>query len=138
MINPKLNIKKASREQGHKCMNNKFGQRNQPNIKTTLAKNNTRVLSLLMFFETINNPKKALKVLSCVIYKITSNNVFIGYLAFEYIFKVNYLLVLEGSLNTKKKLWQNIRNWNFRFVNELNVLSWIFEKQKLCCHIGIY
>ena len=52
MINPKLNINKAFREQVHKCMNNTFGPSNQPFIRSTLAKNNTRVLALLMFYET--------------------------------------------------------------------------------------
>ena len=62
-------------------MNNKFGPSTQPFIKAILAKNNTRVLALLMFYETRKNPKKAFKVLSCVIYKIISNYVFIDYLA---------------------------------------------------------
>ena len=52
-------------------------------IRTILAKNNTRVLTLLMFYETRNNPKKAFKVLSCVIYKIISTYVCIDYLASE-------------------------------------------------------
>ena len=59
MINPTLNIKKSLIEQVNKCMKNTFGAITQPNIRTILSKNNTRVLALLMFYETINNPKKA-------------------------------------------------------------------------------
>ena len=44
MINKKLNINKAFREQLHKCMNNKFGPITQPHIRSTLSKKNTRVL----------------------------------------------------------------------------------------------
>ena len=55
----------------------------QPYIKTILAKNKTILLVLLMFYETRQNPKKVFKVLSCVIYTIISNYVFIDYLACE-------------------------------------------------------
>ena len=48
-----------------------------------MSKNNTRVLALLMFYETRKNPKKFSKVLSCVIYKIISNYVCIDYLCYE-------------------------------------------------------
>ena len=83
MINLKFNINKEFREQFHKCMNNTFGPITQPYIKATLAKNNRRMLALLMFYETINNPKKAFKVSSCVIYTIIINYVCIDYLALE-------------------------------------------------------
>ena len=68
MINPTLNINKAVREKVNECIKTTFGSITQPNIKTILAKNKTRVLALLMFYETRNNPKKVFKVLSCVIY----------------------------------------------------------------------
>ena len=64
-------------------MKTTFGTITQPHIRTILAKNNTIVLALLMFYETRNNPKKAFKVLSCVIYKIISTYVCIDYLASE-------------------------------------------------------
>ena len=64
-------------------MNNKFGPSTQPSIRSTLSKNNTRVLELLMFYETIKNPKEAFKVLSCVIYSIINNYVCIDYIACE-------------------------------------------------------
>ena len=68
MINPKLNIKKAFIEQVNKGMNTTFGEITQPHIRSTLEKNKTRVLTLLIFYETRKNPKKAFRVLSCVIY----------------------------------------------------------------------
>ena len=83
MINKKLNINKSFIKQGHKCMNNTFAPRTQPFIKTTLSKKKTRVLAILIFYETRKNPKKAFKVLSCVIYKIFSNSICIDYLACE-------------------------------------------------------
>ena len=52
MINPKLNINKAFRKQVNKCMNNTFGAITHAHIKTTLAESKTRVLALLMFYET--------------------------------------------------------------------------------------
>ena len=55
----------------------------QPRISKILAKNNTIVLALLMFYETRKNPKKFFKVLSCVIYRIISKYFYIYYLASE-------------------------------------------------------
>ena len=52
MINTGLNVKKAFREQVEKCMLTKFGEITQPFIISTLTKNNTRVLALIMFYET--------------------------------------------------------------------------------------
>ena len=64
-------------------MNNTFGPITQTYIKSTSAKNNTRVLALLMFYESRNDPKKYFKVLSCVVYTIISNYACIDYLAYE-------------------------------------------------------
>ena len=55
----------------------------QPHIKITLEKKKTRVLELLIFYETRQNTKKAFNVLSCVIYTIISNCVCIDYLYCE-------------------------------------------------------
>ena len=81
MINPNLNINKALREQVDKCMNTKFGPITQSHIRATSEKNKTRVLELLMSYETRKNTKKAFRVLSCVIYTIIKNYVCIDYLA---------------------------------------------------------
>ena len=68
-------------------MNTKFGEITKPHIIITLEKNNTRVLALLLFYETrADNPNKTFRVLSCVIYKIIINYVCIDYLACEYIY----------------------------------------------------
>ena len=83
MINPRFNINKAFREQVDKCMNNIFGSITQPFIRYTLAKNDTRVLAILMFYETRKNTKKYFKVFSCVIYTIINNYVCIDYLVCE-------------------------------------------------------
>ena len=51
-----------------------FGEITQPFIKTILSKNNTRVLALIMFYETRgDNLKKYFIVLSCVVYSIIKN-----------------------------------------------------------------
>ena len=82
MINTCLNVNKAFREKVEKCMYTTFGEITQPFIKATLAKNNTSVLALIMFDETISdNPKKYFMVLSCVIYITIKNYVCIDYLA---------------------------------------------------------
>ena len=86
-------------------MNTTFGPITQPFIRSTLAKKKTTVLELLMFYETINNPKKYFKVLRCVIYTIINNYVCINYLACE-AKKICELPVGSGGffLSMKKKL----------------------------------
>ena len=66
-----------------KCTKTKFGAITQHHNITILANNNTRVLELLMFYDTRNKLKKVFKVLSFVIYTIIGNYVFIDYLACE-------------------------------------------------------
>ena len=67
-----------------KCIKTTFGPITQPHIRATLSKNKTKVLSLLIFYETrAYNPKKYFKVLSCVIYTIIKNYVCIKYLSFQ-------------------------------------------------------
>ena len=58
----------------------------QPFIKTTQLKNNTRVLALIMIYETISD-KISYIVLSCIIYTTIKNYVYIDYLACQYCFK---------------------------------------------------
>ena len=60
----------------------KFGEITQHFIKTTLLKNNTRVLELILFYEKIPG-KIVYRVLSCVIYTIIKNYVCIDYLYFK-------------------------------------------------------
>ena len=62
-------------------MHTTFGEITQPFIKPTLSKNNTRVLALIKFYETVgDNPKKYFRLLSCVIYTIIKKYVFIYYI----------------------------------------------------------
>ena len=69
MINPNFNINKPFREKVEKCMKTTFGIITQPFIRSILQKKKTRVLALLMFYET--RPENiAYRVLSCIIYNI--------------------------------------------------------------------
>ena len=58
-----------------------FDEITQPFIKATFSKNDTSVLEIIMFYETrAENPKKAFRVLSYVIYTIIKYYVYIYYL----------------------------------------------------------
>ena len=57
------------------------------------------MLALLMFYETRKNPEKDFRVLSFVIYTITSNYVYVDYLARE-----SKQLSQGGVLKLRKKL----------------------------------
>ena len=61
-------------------MKNTFGAITQLFIRTALFKNKTRVLLLLMFYET-RAKKIFYRLLSCIIYTIIKNYVCINYLA---------------------------------------------------------
>ena len=77
-------------------------------------------------------------MLSCVIYKIISNYACIDYLAREYFFLSELPIGFEAGLKHRNKSYdKNIGNWNYRFVNELDVLSWLFEEHKSCCQIKV-
>ena len=80
MIDPGSTVNKTFREKVEKCMLTTFGKITQPFIKSTLSKNNTCVLSLIMFYET-SADKIAHRVLSFFIYTIIKNYVCIDYLA---------------------------------------------------------
>ena len=80
MINPYFNVNKSPREKVERFMYNIFGEITQPFIKATLAKNNTRVLELIIFYETRADEKYYI-VLSCVIYSIIKNYVCIDYIS---------------------------------------------------------
>ena len=60
MINLTLSVDKAFKDQGTKCMKTKFGAMNQPQTSKILWKKK-RVLALIMFYETRQNPKKISK-----------------------------------------------------------------------------
>ena len=80
-VNPGLNVNKDFIEQVETCMYTTFGEIKQPFIKATLSKKTASVLALIIFYETRSyNPEKAFRVLSCVIYNIINNYVYIDYL----------------------------------------------------------
>ena len=82
MINLNLNIKKAFKEQVETFMKKTFGAIRQLFIRAKLLKKKTRVLALIMFYDTrAYNPEKYFSVLSCVIYTIIKNHVCIDCLA---------------------------------------------------------
>ena len=74
-----LVLTKLSKRKGLNFIKTTFGAMNQPHISKILLKK-TRVLALLMFYETRKKPKKVFKVLSCVIYTMISNYICIDYL----------------------------------------------------------
>ena len=81
MINQGLNVNKSSIEQVETCMHTKFGEITQPFIKAKSEKKNTSVLALIMFYEKrADISKKNFRVLSCVIYSIIKNYVYIDYI----------------------------------------------------------
>ena len=47
------------------------------------------------------------------------------------------MFIFEVVLDMETKVMKNIGNWNSIFVNELDILSCIFEEHKSYCHINI-
>ena len=80
MININFNINKVFREQVDRYMKTKFGSSTQPHIRSILSKNKTRVLSLIILYET-RSENIYFRVLSSVIYTVIENYVYIDYLA---------------------------------------------------------
>ena len=81
-IKPSLNCNKVSKTQVEKCLGCSFSIRTVKTIKTFLIKKNTSVMALIMIYE--NNGeilKKLHRVLSCVVYTLIDNYVFIDYLS---------------------------------------------------------
>ena len=84
----------------------------QPPISKILLKK-TRVLALLIFYETRENPGKVFKVLSCVIYTIISNYLCIYYLASESKKLIELPVGSGGVTNVKKKVMK--KYWELEF-----------------------
>ena len=102
MLNPHLNKYKAFKDQVKSCLSSTFGADTNKHINKTLMKRDTRVLSLVVFYELGNiNPGKMFKVLSCVIYTIIDRYVCIDYLGTE-IKKISELR-LGCTLKTKNE-----------------------------------
>ena len=92
-MNPTLYKNKAFKEQVKSCFRSTFGTETTSYINTILMKKNTRVLALVIFYESGNiNPRKMFKALSCVIYTIIDKYVCIDYLGTEKK-KISYLKI---------------------------------------------
>ena len=76
-------VNKFFRYQLEKCTHTTFGELTQSFIKSTLSKK-TSVLALIMLYKKIGEKhKKVLRVISCVIYTIVKNYVYIDFLDFQ-------------------------------------------------------
>ena len=71
MLNHELNSNKALKEQVEINLENSFGGAIMMHVRKVLQKLNTRVISLLMFYENRKNMK--FKVLSSIVYCIMEN-----------------------------------------------------------------
>ena len=81
MMNPTLNRNRVFKYQVKVCFKNTFGPDTNSRISKTLVKHNTRVLALVIFYESGKTIiRKLFRVLSCVIYNIISKYVCIDYL----------------------------------------------------------
>ena len=112
MMNPTLYKNKAFKEQVKACFRNTFGPDTNSHINTILMKKNTRVLALVIFYESgKTNLRKMSKVLSCVIYRIIDRYVCIDYLGTEKK-KISDLKI--GCTLSNQTLWYGLQRliWN--------------------------
>ena len=82
--------------------------------------------SIINFYET-RADKISYRVLSCVIYKIIK---IMSVMVIQLVNKIKSEILVGsggGSKHGDKRFDKNIEYCNSRFINELNVLSWIFE-----------
>ena len=81
MINPSLHFNKMFKTQVEKCLGCSFSIRKIPTINFFLIKKNTSVMALIMICENNGDIYKIVYiVLSCVVYTIIDNYVYIDYL----------------------------------------------------------
>ena len=84
MMNPTLYSNRDFKDQVKLCLKYTFGPNTNSHISRTLQKPNTRVLALVIFYESgKTNIRKLLILLSCVIYTIMNKYVCIDYLGSE-------------------------------------------------------
>ena len=84
IMNPTLNRNRAFKDQVKVCLNHTFGTDTNSHISKTLHKLNTRVLALVIFYESGKTIiRKLFIVLSCVINTIIDKYVCIDYLGSE-------------------------------------------------------
>ena len=83
MMNPNLNRSRAFKDQVKLCLKNTFGPDTNSHISKTLQKPNTRVLALVIFYESGETIiRKLFRLLSCVIFTIIDKYFCIDYLGF--------------------------------------------------------
>ena len=83
-MNKTLNGKRAFKDQVKLCLKHTFGPDTNSHIYITLQKPNTRVLALVIFYESGKTIiRKLFRVLSCIIYTIIDKYVCIDYLGPE-------------------------------------------------------
>ena len=113
-------------------MNYTFGKTTQPIIRNNMKNKNTCVLALVMFYETRHkNATKAFIVLSCVIYTIIENYVFIGYISCQ----SNRLSVTCIDRKVLGNFELILGYIHYRFVNKLIVRSWFHKNREIYCHV---
>ena len=84
MINPYLHINKMFKTQVEKFLGCSFSIKTMQSIKNCLMRKNTSAMELIMIYETIGiSIKKVFRVLSCVVYTLIENCVYIDYLSFQ-------------------------------------------------------
>ena len=84
MINPNLYRNRYFKDQVKVCFKHTFGTDTISHINKTLQKKNTRVLALVIFYESGKTIiRKLFRVLSCLIYTIINKYVCIEYLVYE-------------------------------------------------------
>ena len=82
MINPSINFIKVFREQVQKYLGYYFSIKAMKTIKFFPMKNNTSVMALIMIYENNGKYTKTVyRVLSCVVYTLMDNYIFIDYLS---------------------------------------------------------
>ena len=83
-MNPTLYRNRDFKDQVKVCFNHTFGPDTISHINKTLQKKNTRVLALVIFYESEKTIiRKLFRVLSCVIYTIIDKCVCIDYLGYD-------------------------------------------------------
>ena len=81
MINPSIHINRKFREQAKKCLGCYFSTKTMKTVRDYLPKKNTSVMKLIMIYENSEKGiRKMYRVLSCVVYTLIDNYVFIDYL----------------------------------------------------------
>ena len=109
MMNPTLYSNRAFKDQLKLCLKHTFGPDTNPHISRTLQKPNTRVLTLVIFYESGEKIiRKLFRVLSCVIYNIIEKYVCIDYLGSEES-TLSYLKIgCTGSSKSNGMYYNNI------------------------------